>query len=195
MSPSNPRTLFIVTGVAAWLGGLATAFSVSSCDVDPCGMNPDDPQCQPDPYADRQTPGSAVQRPPPECDYAARPSVHVAPVRRLDDYFTAVEVDAVWFQHDGQTHEALCITTDTGCIGAWIAGYELEGPITVFTEYCDTVVSQTVEVGRTADDCHVQTEFMLLEVSTAGCLTAPEPSGPPPPPPGPWTLTTEAAPS
>ncbi|MCA9708449.1 MAG: hypothetical protein KDK70_21545 [Myxococcales bacterium] len=199
MSIARHRTLFIVTGVAAWLGGLATAFAVSSCDIDSCAMDPDDPLCQPEPVP-RDGIDETIQNPPappPECDYASRPSVHVVPARRFDDTYQVVDVDAVWFQHGGQTFEARCVTDDGRCLGAWMAGYELEGRIEVSTEFCDTVVSQAIEVGRTADGCHVQTEYMLLEVSTTGCLTAEQPDVAPPPPPGPasgpWSLITPPA--
>ena len=83
----------------------------------------------------------------------------------------AVDVDTVWLEHEGRTYEAHCVKGETEC-QAWLAGYELEGKITVFTEYCDSVVSETVHVGRTEDGCHVVTELVALEVSTLGCLTA-----------------------
>lgn len=192
MSTMSSRTLFIVTGVAAWFGGLATAVAVSSCDVDTCAMNPDDPLCHPEPRprggADQTLQSSS------ECDQAARPSVHVVPARRLDDTYQAVDVDAVWFQHEGKTDEARCITDDGQCLGAWVAGYELEGPIEVSTEYCDTVVSQVVEVDRSDDGCHVQTAFVLLEVNTTGCLAAATPAPDPPgPSPDAWNLVTRPA--
>ena len=125
------------------------------------------------------------------CDYAARPSVHVVPVRRFDYYNQVDDVDSLWFVHAGKTHEARCLDSEGTCSGTWIAGYELEGRIEVSTEYCDKVVSKSVEVGRTEDGCHVETEFMLLEVDTTGCLTGQTP--PTPPPVGPWSLVNRLA--
>ncbi|MCB9717215.1 MAG: hypothetical protein H6712_25420 [Myxococcales bacterium] len=189
MSKSKLRSAFIVTGVIAWVGGLGTAMIASSCDAEPCAVDPYDPACDPDPGF----PGRAQQ--PTGCDHMARPSVYVLPVVEHDDYLLPAPVDMVWFQHEGETYEARCIATDEGCTGPWVAGYELEGPITVSTEYCETVVSQSVKVGRTEDGCHVATEYVILPVSTQGCeATKPEPSGGSlPPTAGPWALTLSPA--
>ena len=131
-----------------------------------------------------------AQLPPGECDRMARPSVHAMVVRRYTDYYLPVDVDAVWFEHDGHTFEARCMQGDRGC-EAWLAGYDLLGPITVSTEHCEDVVSKTVVVEPTEDGCHAQTQFMLLEVSTRGCLTGTVPHPPPPTPPQtPEDLTT-----
>jgi hypothetical protein len=132
--------------------------------------------------------------PPTGCDEMAHPSVHVVVAKRYEDYFVPVDVDAVWFQYAGHTFEARCLQGDQGCY-AWIAGYELEGPITVSTEHCDTVVSETVTVHSLPDGCHVQTEYMVLEVSTLGCLATEQEDPPPPPPPRPWNLTSVEDPS
>ncbi|MEX1365301.1 MAG: hypothetical protein AB1Z98_19390 [Nannocystaceae bacterium] len=184
---SKLRNAFIATGIVAWVGGLGTALVVSSCDTEVCEIDPTDPACSPEPI-DR------VQLPPDQCDYVAYPSVHVVPVRKYDDYYLPVEVDMVWFEHEGETHEARCIWGDDGCTNAWIAGYELEGPINLSTEYCDTVVSKAVKIDRTEDGCHVQTQYMMLEVSTRGCLSDSLPDlHPPTPPSGPWALTTRSA--
>ena len=130
---------------------------------------------------------------PVTCDRSANPSVQVFPVLRHDDYYTPVDVDMVWYVHDGQTYEANCLETGHGC-AAWLAGYELAGPITVFTEYCDTLVTQTVDVQPIPDTCHVRTEYMLLEVSTRGCMAA-DTQDPPEPPPDPgWPYDLVAVP-
>jgi hypothetical protein len=283
----STKTLFIVTGTAAWLGGIATAMVALSCDVETCETDPQPSaivrfwtqhgsaivpvqgesvqfQVHPeggDPQADLATPpalqngrcldpacsqwavgsdeagrvqiwAQACDRdytaevsveldamachaqteyvdievddarcpvgperiPPWDCDKMAHPSVHVVVAKRYDDYWAPVDVDRVWFEYAGRTFEARCLRGDDGCT-AWIAGYELEGPITVSTEYCETVVSQKVEVEKIPDSCHVQTEYMMLEVSTRGCLTAEEQEADPPPPPQwPWDLTS-ASPS
>ncbi len=192
---SKLRNTFIATGVAAWLGGLATAFAISSCDIDTCSeMDPDDPLCHPDALT-REDPGPTALTSivPGECDRIARPSVHVVPVLHNDDYMLPVEVESVWFTHDGQTHEARCIHDGEECTSMWVAGYELDGPITVGTEYCDTTVEKTVVVERTPDGCHVETQFMLLEVSTRGCLTDRDEPGAPPPPP--WSPVRSLSPN
>lgn len=185
---SKLKSAFIVTGILAWVGGLGTAFAVTSCDTEPCEVDPYDPACTPEPYSDER-----VQNPSGECDLMARPSVHVVPVRKYDDYYLPVAVESVWFVHEGETYEARCIWGDEGCTDAWIAGYEMVGPITVSTEYCETVVSQAVKVDRTPDGCHPATEYMFLEVSTRGCLSDQQPDSGPPEPKWPWSLTAKAA--
>lgn len=165
------RALFIITGVSAWLGGLATAFAVSSCDVDTC-MDPDTPGCTPTLPVSEAEDRSMSDPASPTCDKMMHPSVYVVPSLRDGDMVKTVDVDMVWFEHEGRTYEARCVKGESGC-DAWLAGLELEGPITVSTEHCDTVVSETVRVGRTEDGCHVDTAFVALEVSTLGCLTAP----------------------
>lgn len=185
---SKLKRAFIFTGVVALLGGLGTAAAVSSCDAAPCEIDPYDPACSPEPYDPR------VQNPGGQCDLMARPSVQVVPVRKYDDFFMPVEVEMVLFEHEGQTHEARCVWGDDGCSNVWIAGYELTGPIKVSTQWCETEVSQTVEVGLTDDECHAKTEYVLLEVSTRGCLTAAEPDRAPPGPGDPWLVLTKKAP-
>jgi hypothetical protein len=188
------RVLLVVTGVSAWLGGLATALAVSSCDVETCDMDPDDPLCEPVlPVPTGHALGSAelpLVDPAASsvCDKMAHPSVYVLPIRRIGDMVRVVDVDMVWFEHEGRTHEARCVEGDAGCT-SWIAGLEIEGEISVSTKYCDTLVSETVYVERTPDDCHVATEYVSLDVSTLGCVVdQPLPDGPPPE--SPWRLTT-----
>lgn len=189
------RVLLVATGVAAWLGGLATALAVSSCDVATCEMDPDDPLCKPElpTSAAHALEGAAFPLrdlvTSPACDKMARPSVYVLPARRIaGDMVRVVDVDMVWFEHDGRTHEARCIEGDAECT-SWIAGLELEGEIIVSTKHCGTLVSETVYVERTHDGCHVATEYVLLDVSTLGCLVD-RPLLEGAPPGWPWRLTT-----
>jgi hypothetical protein len=178
----QPRTLLFITGMVAWLGGSITALAVPSCDVGTCEMDPDGPGCKPEPpLAVGLAPEKAEfpLRDPAAastCDKVARPSVYVLPARRVGDMVRVVAVDMVWFEHEGRTYEARCIESDAGCT-SWIAGFELEGEITVSAKYCDTLVSETVYVERTPDGCHVATEYVLLEVSTLGCLMDQTPDG------------------
>lgn len=162
-----------------------------------CGCDPEPGPTTPEPLqaasvdelvalADDDDPRRQAVLPPGTCDRMARPSVYVKVVRRFTDYYVPVDVDAVWFEHDGQTSEALCVLGDRGC-ETWLAGYDLLGPIVVSTEHCGDVVSETVVVEPTADGCHADTRFMMLEVSTRGCLTSNDPPpSPPPPSPPPW---------
>lgn len=284
----STKTLFIVTGAAAWIGGIATATTALSCDVDECAGAPepsvvvrfwkqegsaqvpvqassvkyqvhatggvrnedlaptpaplqlgeclddacsqwlvgrdqagrvsiygeacghkysaaaevdlDDLGCHADTqFVDiqvdgRDCPVDPERIPPYECEPIAHPSVHVIATRRYDDYYATVPVEMVWFEHMGETYEARCLHGENETCQAWVAGYELAGPITVSTEYCDTVVSEAVKVDMEPDSCHVATEYVMLEVSTKGCLSDELPDGPPPRPGAPWDLTATASP-
>lgn len=124
------------------------------------------------------------------CKMFARPSVYVQTARPYDDYFTEAKVQKVWYEHEGTTAPAMCIpasSTSDDC-RAWIAGFELEGEIRVFTEYCNTIVEDVVNVTKEPDGCHVQTQFMLLEVETLGCMENPSNEDPPAPPAGPTDI-------
>lgn len=173
----------------------AVMMMIGACDVDPGPTTPEplDASAANDLVAlegDDDPRRLLAQLPPDLCDRMARPSVHAMVVRRYTDYYLPVDVDAVWFEHDGHAFEARCIQGNRGC-EAWIAGYDLLGPITVSTEHCEEVVSETVVVEPTSDGCHAQTQFMLLEVSTRECMTGTEPHPPPPTPPTrPGALTT-----
>jgi hypothetical protein len=116
----------------------------------------------------------------PTCDAGARPSVFVYVAREHDDYLEAVPVERVWYEHEGRVADASCAGVDIdGECPVWIAGWELEGRFRIFTEWCDTIVSETVAVGMTEDGCHVATEFVVLPVSTRGCITTePGPENP-----------------
>jgi len=120
-----------------------------------------------------------------KCDMAAYPAVFVSVVQRYDDYFATVPVEMVQWTYEGQTYDARCLGTpgSDDCY-AWVAGYETPGEIEVKTEYCDVEVSDIVHVGVTEDGCHVQTEYLMLEVNTRGCMAGSEP---PPKPGTPWT--------
>ncbi len=121
--------------------------------------------------------------PGPMCDAVPRPSVHVYVARQVQDMLIGVDVDRVWFEHDGRKGEASCVDADGGICDTWLAGRELEGEIELHTEYCDKEFTQTVTVERGEDGCHVDTVYAWLAVDTLNCLTSDGTPTPPPPPP------------
>ena len=179
----NGNSVFGIRGPAAWVSGIATALLALACDVEPVepgvGARASVQDLELELDDDASSPIDDVA-PALPCDRAAHPSVHVVPVVQHDDYFMPAEVDMVWFEHNDRTYEARCIQDEDGDCTAWLAGYELSGPITVSTEYCDAVISETIEVEVTPGACHVTTEYLLLEVSTRGCLTTEQPEPPEP---------------
>jgi hypothetical protein len=161
----------------------ALCLAMWSCDPDPGPTAPEQVQAMNElvaAQAEIEPERFPVALPPGACDRMARPSVYAMFVERYTDYYLPVDVDTVWYEHDGNTYEAYCIEGPNGCT-AWIAGFELTGPITVSAEHCEDVVTETVVVGSTADGCHVETQHMIIEVPTRGCLTAVAPREPPPP--------------
>lgn len=129
---------------------------------------------------------------PAHCDKMARPSAHIWVVQRYDDYYATVPVDKVyWTTKDGGKQDARCLTdlADGSCY-AWVAGYEIPGKMEISTEWCDVEVKRQIDVGMTEDGCHVQTEYMMLEVETRGCLAGvPQPIPDKDPP---WRMTAPA---
>ena len=191
--------LIVITGIVGWVGGLATMVGVSSCDVeedalaetaisDPPAMAVVDPADEltskprvMDPGDWKDVPEDIRQQ--VDCDMMARPSALVSIVKEFDDYYQPVKPDHVWFEHDGQIRDAMCLPDGVGGCSGWIPGYELEGEMTVSAEYCGTVVDVTFEVAKTG--CHVDTRYVFLPVSTRGCLATPSDPAEPPDPPGP----------
>lgn len=181
------RRMFVLTGTAAWVGGMATALAVASCEpeVDASDLDEDIVLA---PEAGEHPDGPLPEMRPQEvCDVMARPSAYVSIVETTQDFSEVVQPSHVWFEYGGEVHDADCLQGEVqgqeGCT-AWITGYEVPGRIEVFAEYCDTVVSHAFDVGLTSNGCHVDTRFIQLEAETRGCLaTGPKPEAPPTPGP------------
>ena len=115
------------------------------------------------------------------CDKMAHPSVHVFVVDQQQDVLQHIDVDQVWWSTPGaERQDARCIHDATGKCAGWLAGFEVTGEIEVGTTWCEREVSDKAFVELDPQGCHVQTEYMLLEVETNGCLTN-EPPLPIPP--------------
>lgn len=177
-----------------------TYTSVATVDFDEDGCHVDteyvnivvDPRDCTDPPDDLKTPEAG-----PECDLMARPSVFVYVARQYDDYLAPAPVKELRWTHEGPATgpraklggPGYCLegNAEDGC-STWTAGWEVAGNISVSTEWCDTIVSETVTVPMTEDGCHVETQFVTLLVSTKGCIAGEEPPAPPTPPQGPKDL-------
>jgi hypothetical protein len=119
------------------------------------------------------------------CDLVAAPSAIVTVAQDGGDVLIPVPAAEVWFSTDRRRQPAYCIdpTADGGGCSTWVAGWELDGPMTVGTEWCEREVEKSFRVEKTEDGCHVQTRFVSLLVDGTGCLQA-KPQPPVPPPPG-----------
>lgn len=114
---------------------------------------------------------------PKRCDLTARPSALVYVASEHDDYLQAEPVERVWYQYQDEerVREATCATgplDEDGKCSLWLAGWEQPGRFRIYTQWCDTVVRETAAVEMTEDGCHVDTEFVVLPVSTRGCETS-----------------------
>jgi hypothetical protein len=78
-----------------------------------------------------------------------------------------------------RTFSAVCVENPNSesCL-AWLAGFEKTGWFTVGVEYCGVTVQKRVFVGKDDENaCHVNTQFMMLEVETRDCLATPTKDG------------------
>ncbi len=180
---------------ASYCGHVQTATMRVNLDEDGCHVDTqnltfavNEAMCDSEPREDELPVGTQ-----PTCDRVAHPSVFVYVARNYEDFLVGQPVERLWWKHhspDGEEHrgEGICAhptENKDGCI-AWYVGWELEGNFDVFTEMCETEVNTTVRVSKTKGACHVDTQFVVLEPSTGGCLTA----KPAPPPPG-WPFPDE----
>jgi hypothetical protein len=136
------KRIYIVTGLTAVACGLVTAAFLSSCDT--------------------------------ECTKEARAS---AIVQFIDSSSGSsapmfVEASSVWFEFtdDAGSHEtqrAQCL--DENCT-EWILGYERPGTYEIHATVCgQEYTSRAVTVGMTEDGCHVETEWVQIEVDSSTC--------------------------
>jgi hypothetical protein len=127
---------------------------------------------------------AAAEPVPTVCDLKARPSAIVSTAKAYDDYLASVPVKNVWYSQGERRTEAQCIemNADERC-SRWVAGWELAGPMSITSEYCETEFGEDIRVDMTDDGCHVKTKYVVLEPPTIGCFgSEPTPEPPPPPP-------------
>ncbi|MFO7566837.1 MAG: hypothetical protein R6X02_29610 [Enhygromyxa sp.] len=135
------KRIYMFTGITAVVGGLVTAALVSSCDT--------------------------------ECTLEARASAIVQFVDSSTGSSAPVLVPAskVWFEFSDETglHEsqrAQCL--DENCT-EWLLGYERPGSYVVHATVCGQEYTQTISVGMTDDGCHVDTQWIKIEVDSSTC--------------------------
>jgi hypothetical protein len=118
--------------------------------------------------------------PPTECTLEARPSIIADVVADKDGRLTPVDPDRVWYFWDGDPGQrqwpGACLNEECS---KFAAGREEVGTFRVAAEVCGNVVTESVDVVKTEDGCHVATKQVILEADLTGCaappfLTAPE---------------------
>lgn len=131
----------------------------------------------------------------PTCTLEARFSVVASLYTERNGRMVPIGTNRAYFIHDphagdpGEEIPAMCL--DQACT-RFGAGLELEGRIVVGAEACGQSVEASFEVGRTADGCHVETQFATLKFDAVACQGDPiyEPT-----PPKPECPSTAPAPS
>ena len=102
-------------------------------------------------------------RPGPLCTLERRASVVVSTYAEVDGRMRPMPAEDPVYQwdggHDERKVEADCI--DESCT-QFIAGYEMPGRFEVSAKICGHPVHGDVTVEKTANGCHVQTEFLTL---------------------------------
>jgi hypothetical protein len=128
---------------------------------------------------------------PPEqaCTKESRPSVLVDVFHDSDGSLIPIGTDRAFYTVGDQDREAPATCLNPEC-SSFAAGRELEGTINVNAEVCGSVVSASVDVGMTADGCHVDTQNVILVANTSKCEDTPDITAPPRP-----ECTLEARPS
>jgi hypothetical protein len=117
-----------------------------------------------------------------ECTLEARPSVIVQTMERhADGSLTPTKADAVTYvvnphpsvEAPRNLPEAADATEVAECSDAdcteWIAGREQPGEFTVTAEVCGKKFTDVALVEMTDDDCHVNTETLVMEVDRSMC--------------------------
>jgi hypothetical protein len=113
-----------------------------------------------------------VQEFGPECDLMARPSAIILVGEDFGDYWIPAQVESVWYEYEDSRHKAFCM--DGNCeIGTWVTGWEQPGRYKAHTELCGKQFTTSFSVPMTDDGCHVETQYIALEVDKTGCVGQP----------------------
>jgi hypothetical protein len=106
--------------------------------------------------------------PPTECTLEARPSLMIQLVDA--DHGTAVKAhaDSLAAMLEGQTAPIQGTCLDEEC-SMWSVGTEQAGTFHVVANVCGTASELDVRVPMTADGCHVETQYRLMEVDASRC--------------------------
>jgi hypothetical protein len=112
---------------------------------------------------------------PTACTMEARPSVLVDVAADVDGHLVPIGADRVFFEWSGdkggREWPGTCLDAD--CT-QFAAGREQEGRFQVSAEVCGSVVNASVEVEKTDDGCHVETQHVVLTANTTKCEDTPD---------------------
>lgn len=121
------------------------------------------------------------------CTLSARPSVIANVVTFLDDMMVPLAPDRAFYRWSGATDKdeqpAVCLNEECS---TFAAGYEQVGHFIVGAEVCGETITGEATVEKSADGCHVETQWLNLAVDASKCEKIDEIAAPelPPPPAG-----------
>ncbi len=114
------------------------------------------------------------QAEPTTCTLESRPSVIVDVAARKGDRLWPMPADRVFFQWSGdkgnREFPGTCLNEDCS---QFAAGREQAGEFTVGAEVCGNVFTESVEIGKTEDGCHVDTDRVVIVADLNGCEGGP----------------------
>jgi hypothetical protein len=111
---------------------------------------------------------------PTACTLEARPSVIVDVLAEQDGRLVPIRPERVFYswEEDPGTRQwpGYCMKPDCS---KFIAGWEQTGTFRVAAEVCGRVVTESVEVAKTEDGCHVDTQNVALVATELACAAPP----------------------
>lgn len=105
---------------------------------------------------------------PDACTTEARPSMVIELVDPDKGTAYSVTADRVYATLDKSTTAINGECMNEEC-SIWSIGREQEGEFTVHADVCGVTSDMSVTVGKTADGCHVDTAYELMEVDSSAC--------------------------
>ncbi len=113
---------------------------------------------------------------PTACTLESRPSVVADVVIAAGDRLVPYKPEKVWFKWSGDKggREIPGTCLDSECT-KFAAGREQEGSFTVAAELCGETFTAEVEVEKTEDGCHVDTQSAVIETNIQTCEGGPPP--------------------
>ena len=109
-----------------------------------------------------------------KCTLEARASVIAQVLAEDDGTVVRVGADRVYYtprgEPNGRELAGMCLNEECSLFSA---GFEIEGTITVGAEVCGKVIEEAVNVVKTADGCHVDTQTVQLMTDIRNCESRP----------------------
>ncbi len=104
----------------------------------------------------------------PACTLEARPSMVIELFDPDKGTIVEVEGDSVYATPKGESTAIAGSCLNENC-SVWSVGLEQPGSFTVHADVCGETSTMDVTVPMTPDECHVDTQYLLMEVDSSAC--------------------------